>query len=85
MSCSDPHVRAVMAVMLIRRCYVYRQLEALDKELQQLSHIKENVDTKVKPNIHYFIALLFKPVMFSFEGKTYFHFFNLPFVPLSWS
>lgn len=25
----------------------YRQLEALDKELQQLSNIKENVDAKV--------------------------------------
>lgn len=28
--------------------YLYRQLEALDKELQQLSHIKENVEDKVK-------------------------------------
>lgn len=73
-----------MAVIVIRLC-AYRQLEALDKELQQLSHIKENVDAKVKPNIRYFIPFLFKPVTFSFELMSYFHVFNLHFVPLSWS
>lgn len=34
-----------------------RQLEALDKELQQLSHIKENVDAKVKSKIYSIVLL----------------------------
>lgn len=36
----------------------YRQLEALDKELQQLSHIKENVDAKVQPNTSISLSIL---------------------------
>lgn len=35
--------------MCARLSFAYRQLGALDKELQRLSHIKENVDAKVKP------------------------------------
>lgn len=45
MDCSGSHfmIRLYAYFDLI----TYRQLEALDKELQQLSNIKENVDAKV--------------------------------------
>ena len=45
---------------------LFRQLEALDKELQQLSDIKENVDAKVKCGIQ-FIFFIYK----KFSNCTY--------------
>uniref|UniRef100_A0A3P9KJZ6 THO complex 7 n=1 Tax=Oryzias latipes TaxID=8090 RepID=A0A3P9KJZ6_ORYLA len=50
-----------------------KQLEALDKELQQLSHIKENVDAKVNPNRIYAASVYFAGDFIYFKVVVFFY------------